>query len=436
MSIVTIRPTAKQHEAWQALKTKDTVFLGGGAGGGKSWLICETRLANCYFYPGYKSFIAREELKRLMQSTFITWSKVCKFHGIPPNDWKLNSMYNYIEFFNGSRIDLLDCAYKPSDPLYERFGSLEYSDGALEEAGEIHHLAYDVLKSRIGRHMTDEVRPTMLITGNPKKNWTYTTFYKPWKENILPDGIAFIQSLYNDNPHTAKTYKKQLEGITDQSIKERLMFGNWDYDDDPSALIDYDAVCDMFTNDHVPKGDKMISADLAMQGRDRFIAGLWSGMRVSIPIDKEKATGKEIERDLTNLKNTEKVGNSKIIADSDGLGAYLDSYIRNIKAFHGGASANNKNEFVNFKSECGFKLAEKIQNREIKIICSKDQEERIKTEISVCLKRHNMDKDETKKRLIPKDKMKELLGHSPDYLDMLLMGMYFEIDNRVEFQVA
>ena len=30
-------------------------------------------------------------------------------------------------------------------------------------------------------------------------------------------------------------------------------------------------------------------------------------------------------------------------------------------------------------------------------------------------------------KLIKKDKMKELLGHSPDYLDMLLMGMYWEM---------
>jgi hypothetical protein len=121
------------------------------------------------------------------------------------------------------------------------------------------------------------------------------------------------------------------------------------------------------------------------------------------------------------------VGNSNIVADSDGLGAYLDSYIQNIKTFHGGASAMNKKEFVNLKSECGFKLAELINNREILVICSPKQKEEITKEISICLKRDSIDKDETKKKLIPKNKMKELLGHSPDYLDMLLMRMFFEI---------
>ena len=35
--------------------------------------------------------------------------KVCSYHKIPEGDWKLNGQYNYIEFFNGSKIDLLGC---------------------------------------------------------------------------------------------------------------------------------------------------------------------------------------------------------------------------------------------------------------------------------------------------------------------------------------
>lgn len=117
---ITLRPTYKQHLAYQALEDPniDTVFLGGGAGGGKSWTICESRLIKCYRYPGYKSYIGREELKRLMQSTYLTWVKVCAFHNIPRDDWKLNGQYNYIEFKNGSRIDLLDLKFLPTDPLY------------------------------------------------------------------------------------------------------------------------------------------------------------------------------------------------------------------------------------------------------------------------------------------------------------------------------
>lgn len=427
---ISIKPTIKQYEAWKALKTHNKIFLGGGAGGGKSWFLCETRLINCYLYPGYKSFIGREELKRLMASTYLTWCKVCSHHKIPQSDWKLNGQYNFIEFKNGSRVDLLDLKYLPSDPLYERFGSLEYTDGAIEESGEIHFLAYDVLKTRIGRHRNTElgVLPTITMTGNPKKNWTYNLFYKPWSIGELPSDTAFIQSLYNDNPYTAESYGKQLSDITDIATKERLMYGNWDYDDDPSALVEYDALLDMFTNTHVQHGKKTISADLAMQGRDKFVAGFWDGLRCTVAIDMKKSTGKEIENELTRLKNTRGVSNTSIVADSDGLGAYLNSYIKNIVTFHGGGTAIHNKEFGNIKDECGFKLAEKINNREIYIICTKAQEEEIKKELSVCLKRDNIDTD--KKKIINKAKMKEYLGHSPDYLDMLLMGMYFQIKSK------
>ena len=60
--------------------------------------------------------------------------------------YKYNGQYNYIEFFNGSRIDLLDLQYKPGDPLYERYGSIEYTGGWIEEGGEVN---LDVYKRQI-----------------------------------------------------------------------------------------------------------------------------------------------------------------------------------------------------------------------------------------------------------------------------------------------
>ena len=86
-----------------------------------------------------------------------------------------------------------------------------------------------------------------------------------------------------------------------------------------------------------------------------------------------------------------------------------------------------KKEFANLKSECGFKLAELINKRQIKIICTSDeQKERIKEELQI-LKQDKVDEDEKRKRIIKKEKMKELLQRSPDYLDMLLMKMYFHV---------
>jgi hypothetical protein len=163
-----------------------------------------------------------------------------------------------------------------------------------------------------------------------------------------------------------------------------------------------------------------------MQGRDRFIAGAWDGMICKVAIDQAKSTGKSIEVDLKNLMYKYEVTHSNTVVDSDGLGSYLESYLEGIKEFHGGASAIYSDEYANLKSQCAFKLAELINKREIRIICTHEQRQRIIDELMV-LKVDNVDADEKKKRIIRKEKMKELLQRSPDYLDMLLMRMYFEI---------
>ncbi len=239
---ITLRPTLKQDEAWTKLNNTTTKFLlfGGGAGGGKSWLFCEWLLVSCYLYPNSRWFISRNELKRLMNSTFITWGKVCKHHKIPLDDWSLDGKYNVIKFKNGSTIDLLDVSYKPTDQNFERFGSLEYNGGFGEEVSEWHFKAFDVLKSRISntrnRIIVDEKDitppPKFGLSCNPSRGWVYRIFYKPFVAGDLRSQYAFIQSLYLDNPYTADEYGQQLDEIDDVATRQRLKDGNWEYDDE------------------------------------------------------------------------------------------------------------------------------------------------------------------------------------------------------------
>jgi len=427
---ITISPTYKQHLAWEALKTHNEVFLGGGAGGGKSWWLCETRLVNCYLYPGYKSFIAREELKRLMASTYLTWCKVCQYHNIPREDWVLNGQYNYIEFFNGSRIDLLDVKFLPSDPLYERFGSLEYTDGAIEETGEIHFLAYDVLKTRINRHLNIEsgIKATISLTGNPKKNWTYTNFYLPSKNGTLPEGVKFIQSLYNDNPYTAKEYGKQLSGIKDKSTKERLMLGNWEYDDDPNTLIDYDTINNMFSNTYVEGGTKKIVSDIARYGSDRAIITVWDGFRLIDYLIFNISSTVQITNAINAFRVKYKVQLSDVVCDEDGVGGGVVDQLK-CKGFVNNSSAINPN-YQNLKTECAYKLAEMASSIYISCELPDSEIEMIRQELEM-LKTYDADKD-GKLRILPKEKVKEVIGRSPDWLDVFIMRMFWEVKILVE----
>ena len=64
---IVIKPSVKQHEAYQYLNDHVTEVLlyGGSAGGGKSWLIAEWLMLLAIRYPDVRLFMARNILKIL-----------------------------------------------------------------------------------------------------------------------------------------------------------------------------------------------------------------------------------------------------------------------------------------------------------------------------------------------------------------------------------
>lgn len=446
----TIQPNPKQHLAWQALENPEIVEIhyGGGAGGGKSWLGCESRLVRAYRYPGYKSFIGRAELTRLMASSYVTWTKVCAFHKIPSSDWKLNGQYHYIEFKNGSRIDLLDLSYKPSDPMYERLGSLEYTDGGwIDEAGEVPFMAIDILKSRGGRHLNTEynIKPDVLYTYNPNKGWVYRV-YKQFKDGTLPKDSVFIQALYNDNPWTSEIYGQQLDRIKDPAMRARLKMGSFEYDNDPATLVDYESSLDMFTNTvdtTGEKAEKYMTIDVARHGVDKTVIYLWQGWRlygVRVYAKQDTYITSQKARDLCR---EESIAYSRCLADEDGIGGAVVDNNKGFKGFIANSSALDnpitfeQENYANLKAQCTYGIAEKINKHEIAIDIEEGQfksevpsitfevwKEQLIEELEH-MKSKDIDKD-TKLKIISKDEIKEILGRSPDFSDTLMMRKWFD----------
>jgi hypothetical protein len=369
-----------------------------------------------------------------MGSTYITFLKVCEFHKIDKSNWNLNGQYNYIEFNNGSRIDLLDVKFLPSDPLYERFGSTEYTGGAIEEAGEVDFLAFDVLKSRIGRHLNKEfsIPSKILVTCNPKKNWLYQMVYKPWKNKELPKEFAFIQSLYGDNKHTAEDYGSNLAQIKDNANRERLMYGNWEYDDDPSTLIDYDAILDLWTNTVENSNQRYLTADIARYGQDKTVIYLWEGFKIYKHYVYEKYGIDQTITTIRTLLENEQIPYSHTIADEDGVGGGVVDGLQGIKGFVNNSTALEnpktfvKENYANLKTQCYYLLAEAINNRKIAIKTDDQVMKTLLIEELEQVKTKDIDK-EGKLKIVPKEEVKEKLGRSPDYFDALMMRMYFNL---------
>ena len=298
-------------------QTKEIIF-GGAAGGAKSFVGCYWLLKMCLKYPGTRWLMGRKKLKTLKETTFNSFLQVAKMQGVKIGvHFTVNHQSNTIIFQNGSEILMKDLMYYPSDPNFDELGSLEITGAFIDEVNQCVELAWQIVKSRI-RYKLDEYNlvPKMLGTCNPSKNWVYKNFYKPSKLNELDKDKTFIQALVTDNPFISKHYIENLQSLP-KANKERLLYGNWEVDDDENALISYDNILNLFSNTHVTneKAQKYITCDVARMGSDKAVIMVWRGLEVidMLTYDLSKIT--ELQSAIVALKNKYGVPNSNIVAD-------------------------------------------------------------------------------------------------------------------------
>lgn len=461
---VDIHPTVKQYQGWLAVNNDliDDVILGGAAGGGKSWFGSEYILLTALQFPGSKQFIGRNELKRLMQSSFLTLTtKVLPHHGLKQGrDWKYNGQYNVLSFANGSTVDMLDLAHTPSDPLFERFGSLEYTRGWIEEASEVNFKAYDVLKSRIGRHLNREmnIKSKLLLTLNPSQDWPYRMFYAPWKEahkpenpetplvsqRVVLDGevvertFVFIQTFYKDNPYTAEEYGKNLATISDPVMRARLREGDWEFTDARDTLFDAQSIADMFRSRARTSTEKYLTVDLARMGGDKIVLTFWLGWRVYKVEWKVKQRIPQTVEAVRDAVEREGIPWENVLLDDDGVGGGAVDYLPGSLGFIAQASpfgkvgeygAEVREQYENLKAQCCYYLSDQIRGRKVQI-------DIVDTEVNGWIaeelpqyKRRDADKD-GKLKITKKEDIHSALGRSPDFADTFIMRSYFDLRQR------
>lgn len=371
--------------------------------------------------------MGRAKLKALRETTLNTFFELSSRFDLN-SQYRYNSQSGVIYWNNGSEILLKDLFTYPSDPNFDSLGSLEITGAFIDECNQISFKAWQIVKSRIRYKLKEyNLTPKMLGSCNPSKNWVYTKFYLPSEENRMDIDKRFIQALPTDNPHLPKSYLESLLSL-DEASKQRLYYGNWRFDNDPSKLMDYDKIQNIFTNDFVEHGDKYISADIARYGSDKMVVCVWSGFRVIDIFSLNKSSIVETAAAIKQLANKHKVPLSNIIADEDGVGGGVvdvlrcKGFINNSKPM---AVENKVVQYQNLKSQCYYKLSELVQLNQVYIDCKESviQDEIIKELEQV--KRDKIDSD-GKLCILSKEKVKELIGRSPDYADALMMRMYFE----------
>jgi hypothetical protein len=427
----------KAIEYWIDPTATDIVY-GGSKGSGKSYLGCSLIGGDALIYPKTHYFVARKKLNDLRKFTLPSFHEAFDNLGVPSNLYKYNAQDNVFNFYNDSKIFFLEAKHLPSDPTYARFGSMQMTRGWIEEAGEFEEDAKNNLFASVGRWKNDDYNLTgkLLQTCNPSKNYLYRKFYKPSKTNELEQYKRFIQALPTDNKMLSRGYLEHLNKILNENQKQRLLFGNWEYDDDPNRLIEYETICAIFENDHIQEEgkEKFLTADIARMGSDKAIIAAWHGWTVIevVIFDISKTT--EIQNAIQALRVKHQISKMNCIGDEDGVGGgVIDN--TGIRGFVNNSSpleentpeGKKKTNYTNLQSQCGYGLAKVINENKLhfKADISEKHKEEVIEELEQ-LKSFNND-NEGKLRILPKAEIKQNIGRSPDWRDLLLMRYYFEL---------
>ena len=418
----------KQENAVYYLKdniTKEIVY-GGAAGGAKTVLGVLWLIEQCQAYPGTRWLMGRSKLKALKETTLNSFFEQANNLGVS-NQFNYNQQSGIIYWNNGSEILLKDLYLYPSDPNFDSLGSLEITGAFIDECNQVTYKAWQIVKSRIRYKLNKyNLIPKLLGTCNPAKNWVYSQFYIKDKNGTIGNDKKFIQALPKDNPHLPPSYLESLLSL-DENSKQRLYYGNWEYDNDPSKLIDYEKIQNIFTNDFIEGGEKYISADIARYGSDKMVILVWSGFKVIDIFTLGKSSITETAQAIRDLAFKHSVPLTNIIADEDGVGGGVVD-ILGCKGFVNNSKAMPEDgvivQYQNLKTQCYFKLATMIQSSLIYVKCNDGG---IIDEMSKELEQVKRDKIDSdgKLQIISKEKVKELIGRSPDYSDALMMRMYF-----------
>jgi phage terminase large subunit len=417
----------KQKEAIYFLKDKVTneILYGGAAGGGKSALGVLWLIEMCQKYPKTRWVMGRSKLKTLKETTLNTFFELSSALNLS-NQFTYNSQSNIIFFNNGSEIVLKDLFFYPSDPNFDSLGSLEITGAFVDECNQVTFKAWQILKSRCRYKLNEyNIIPKMLGSCNPAKNWTYKYFYKPHKTKELPEYRAFIQSLPKDNRHLPESYIQTLEQL-DSVSKERLLKGTWEYDDDPATIISQDAIMDYWNGEHVKgTGQIYLTIDVARKGKDCTVFRVWDGFVCVERISLKISLIPEIVEKAKELQSKYNILSSRTVADEDGVGGGVVDYL-GCYGFINNAKPVYKENYINLKSQASIRMAKRIELRQVVEICNDSQViERVSEELEQ-IKYGDVDKD-NKMQIIPKDKIKALIGRSPDDWDSIMMREYFEL---------
>jgi len=243
--------------------------------------------------------------------------------------------------------------------------------------------------------------------------------------------MAFITGDYADNEILKVSDPKYLNRISARggASTHNDIIGKWEDVDDTTGLLTMEDMYAFFDNTEQRNGVMRASADVALTG-DFMVLFAFDGYHVC---DMEAWRGVPTDEirtfiDVFLYKNNVRYEN--FTYDSNGLGLWLKDMFKGAQPFNNKSKASNSN-WKNLKSECADMFVRDIRERNFSIdeqilkrTFTDKKKNKFVVEDRLMEERRSLQRKENNGEcfeIISKQQMKTEVGHSPDFIEALMM---------------
>ena len=318
-------------------------------------------------------------------------------------------------------------------PIPERNGVVRYcfmdgDDVSTIYWGNTRQEVYEQCKEIIDRHW----KPSYNQYGTPQE--------------LFIKSVTFIEAKLADNKKLMKADPTYLSNLVNQDEEQRArdLDGNWKYRNVGDDLIKL-ANLEVFFKNSFQFGDnqRRCACDVAFDGGDNLVMWLLIGDHIE-DVYVCSATSRTVLNNVKNKLEEWRVLEENFTYDLSGLGQTFKGFFTHAVPFNNRESVEEryKGQFDNIKSQCAYMFYHALNDGELSInpnlldlkfsgdgYSNMALRDILRKERKAIKK--NIDISDNGFCIIKKRMMKQIVGHSPDFIEALLMIFIFKIKKHI-----
>ena len=314
-------------------------------------------------------------------------------------------------------------------PIPERNGVVRYcfmdgDDVSTIYWGNTRQEVYEQCKEIIDRHW----KPSYNQYGTPQE--------------LFIKSVTFIEAKLADNKKLMKADPTYLSNLVNQDEEQRArdLDGNWKYRNVGVDLIKLANLEDFFKNSfQFGDNQRRCACDVAFDGGDNLVMWLLIGDHIE-DVYVCSATSRTVLNNVKNKLEEWRVLEENFTYDLSGLGQTFKGFFTHAVPFNNRESVEEryKGQFDNIKSQCAYMFYHALNDGELSInpdlldlkfsgdgYSNMALRDILRKERKAIKK--NIDISDNGFCIIKKRMMKQIVGHSPDFIEALLMVFIFKI---------